>query len=311
MNTEFLITEESISNKMYFIRGEKVMLDSDLAEIYGYTTKAFNQQVQRNIEKFDSDFMFQLTMEEAKKVSRSQIVTLNETIKRGTNIKYLPYAFTEQGIYMLMTILKGELATRQTKALIRLFKGMKDYIIYNNMISHEDYIKLATQTSENTKDISIIKTNLNSIMNNFIDSNKYKELLILNGEKVEADIAYSDIYSYAEKSIYIIDNYISLKTLVLLRNVKVPVIIFSDNINNGLHEKELDDFIKEYNVDIEIKKTNNIFHDRYIILDYKLDTEKIYHCGASSKDSGKRITTITEIEDKNAYYNLIDKLLDT
>lgn len=148
-------------------------------------------------------------------------------------------------------------------------------------------------------------------MNNFIDSNKYKELLILNGEKVEADIAYSDIYSYAEKSIYIIDNYINLKTLVLLRNVKVPVIIFSDNINNGLHEKELDDFIKEYNVDIEIKKTNNIFHDRYIILDYKLDTEKIYHCGASSKDSGKRITTITEIEDKNAYYNLIDKLLDT
>lgn len=105
------------------------MLDSDLARIYGYTTKTFNQQVQRNIEKFDEDFMFQLTDEEYNSL-RSQIVTLNG---RGQHRKYLPYAFTEQGIYMLMTVLKGELAIKQSKTLIRIFKEMKKYIIVEHL----------------------------------------------------------------------------------------------------------------------------------------------------------------------------------
>ena len=101
---------------------------SDLAEIYGYTTKAFNQQVKNNIEKFDEDFMFQLSEDEVGELSRSKILTLKTESKqgRGSNIKYAPYAFTEQGVYMLMTVLKGELATKQSKALVRLFKQMKD-----------------------------------------------------------------------------------------------------------------------------------------------------------------------------------------
>ncbi len=129
-----LLDEKTIRDKMYFIRGQYVMVDSDLAKIYGYTTKAFNQQVLRNIEKFESDFMFQLTKEERDFVSRSQFVTLNKTVERGHNIKYLPYVFTEQGIYMLMTVLKGEKATEQSKALIRLFKKMMDYLIDNNLL---------------------------------------------------------------------------------------------------------------------------------------------------------------------------------
>ena len=120
--------ERDIRGRIYMLRGRQVMLDSDLAEIYGYTTKAFNQQVRRNIEKFPDDFMFQLTEDELSILSsRSQIVTLNSSgNKRGANIKYLPHAFTEQGVYMLMTVLKGDLATRQSMALIRLFKNMKD-----------------------------------------------------------------------------------------------------------------------------------------------------------------------------------------
>jgi hypothetical protein len=108
------LNQTTIKDKMYTIRNKKVMLDNDLAEIYGYNLSAFNQQVQRNIEKFDEDFMFQLTTEEHNSL-RSQIVTLNG---RGKHRKYLPYAFTEQGIYMLMTVLKGELAIRQSKTLI-------------------------------------------------------------------------------------------------------------------------------------------------------------------------------------------------
>ena len=132
---------------IYIVRGVQVMLDSDLAGIYGYTTSAFNQQVRNNIKKFDDDFRFQLTKKEYEEILKSKIliskidVTNYESDKNKTssNLKSknlisswggsrrLPYVFTEQGIYMLMTVLKGELATRQTKTLIRTFKEMKDF----------------------------------------------------------------------------------------------------------------------------------------------------------------------------------------
>ena len=124
---------DKLAVRIYTIRGVKVMLDADLAEIYGYSTKAFNQQVKNNIEKFDDDFRFQLSSKEVDECSRSKILTLNGG-HRGTNIKYAPYAFTEQGIYMLMTVLKGERATAQSKALIRLFKQMKDCIVENQQL---------------------------------------------------------------------------------------------------------------------------------------------------------------------------------
>lgn len=114
-------SQESLLTKIYSIRGKNVMLDFELAEIYGYETKAFNQQVKRNIEKFDEDFMFQLTDDELSELSRSQNVTLNKTAGRGGNIKYNPHAFTEQGIYMLMTVLKGELAVKQSKGSNMVF----------------------------------------------------------------------------------------------------------------------------------------------------------------------------------------------
>ena len=306
MKNEILeLSKENIKDRIHIIRNQKVMIDSDLATIYGYTIKTFNQQVQRNIEKFDEDFMFQLTYEEYSCL-RSQIVTLNG---RGQHRKYLPYAFTEQGIYMLMTVLKGELTIKQSKILIRLFKEMKDFILENNnrYAEYKDFTKLANQVNENTKDISEMK----NIIKNLTDINP-KEILILNGQKVESNLAYQKIYMKAKNSIYIIDNYINLKTLVLLKNVKnnIEIILFTDNINNGLHKIEYDDFIKEYpNVNIIFKPTSNKIHDRYIILDYNKKTEKIYHCGASSKDSGNRITTITKINENKIYHNIIDEML--
>ena len=131
-NKEIVVIDEAtIKSKIHYIRNQKVMLDFELAEIYGYETRAFNQQVKRNNEKFDEDFMFQLTDEEVDELSRSQNATLNKGTGRGSNIKYNPYAFTEQGIYMLMTVLRGDLAVKQSKALIRMFKQMKDFIIEN------------------------------------------------------------------------------------------------------------------------------------------------------------------------------------
>ena len=117
---------------IYEIRGQKVMLDFELAKIYGYETKNFNRQVKNNIDKFPDEFMFRLTKEETQEILRCKNFTsaLWTTGKGGRS--YLPYAFMEQGVYMLMTVLKGALATKQSIALVKAFKQMKDYIIENN-----------------------------------------------------------------------------------------------------------------------------------------------------------------------------------
>ena len=186
--------EQSLHNKIYIIRGQQVMLDFDLAEIYGYSTKAFNQQVRRNIVRFPDDFMFRLTGDEVAAYLRSQ----NVTLEAGSYSKYPPYAFTEQGIYMLMTVLKGTLAVEQSKTLIRLFKSMKDYISENKqfMITQRDYLALAEKVNSNSADIEeiknnmVTKANLSNFMKLFDSGIEHDEVLILDGEPFKADLAY-------------------------------------------------------------------------------------------------------------------------
>ena len=279
-----IIDAKSIKEKIYNIRNQKVMLDVDLAEIYGYSTRAFNQQVKNNIEKFDNDFMFQLTADEFK-----NLMSKNSTSSWGGRRK-LPYAFTEQGIYMLMTVLRGELATMQSKALIRTFKQMKDYIVENkDFIGENELAKLAIQTSRNTKDIAEIKSQMatkedfNKVMDNFINPDSYKHFLLMDGNKIEADLAYCKIYKSAKKSIYVVDNYIGLKTLELLRfaGEGVEIVVFSDNARNKnmLTESMLHDFVSDYpSVDLKFKTACRKYHDRYVAIDYGTDDEAVYLC---------------------------------
>lgn len=332
---------QNIKDIIYVVRGVQVMLDADLAQIYGYTTKAFNQQVKNNIQKFDDDFRFQLTKEEYHEILMSKNLTLkpgqddslseaysDSTILRSKNLtlelgqgkysKYLPYAFTEQGVYMLMTVLKGELATQQSKALVRAFKEMKDFIADNRtLIGNRELLQLSMQTTQNTADIADIKNNmvtkaeLAKVIQDFTDPQTRREYLILNGESVEANMAYSSIYQLAKYSVFVIDNYIGLKTLVLLKSIRqnIPVTIFTDNIGSGLHQCDFNDFHNQYpQISITFRKTNGIYHDRYIVLDYNTDSEKIYHCGASSKDAGNKVTTITEVADRQVYHQIVDAL---
>lgn len=286
-----LINEETIQSKIYIVRGQKVMLDFELAEIYGYTTTKFNQQVKNNIEKFDKDFMFQLTKEEF-----NNLISKNLTSSWGGRRK-LPKVFTEQGIYMLMTVLKGDLATRQSKALIRTFKQMKDYIIENqDLIGEREYLQLSMQISQNIHTTMEFK----------------RGYLVLNGNPFKADVVYDEIYRQAKKSIYIVNNYIGLKTLEKVINIRcgVDVSIFSDNLVKGLRQSAFDDFSKEYpNLKIQLFHAGGIFHDRYIILDYGTNDEKIFLCGASSKDAGGRIISILEDPDRKKYEPMIKELL--
>ena len=207
-----VITEEVLQGKIYVIRGQKVMLDFELAEIYGYETKNFNRQVKNNSAKFEGeDFMFQLTEDEWENLRCK-----NFTSSWG-GLRYKPFVFTEQGIYMLMTVLRGELAIRQSRALVRTFKKMKDYIIDNReLIGQREYIQLSMQTAENIRDISrlksdigtvesqmsdvmnqlsevVTKSDLSDMMNSFVD-NKDNGWLIFNTKYCSADLAYSSIY---------------------------------------------------------------------------------------------------------------------
>ena len=138
-----------IQSKIYEIRGQKVMLDFDLAEMYGVETKRLKEAVRRNIDRFEGDdFMFELTAEEVEKLSRCKNFTLKA--RRGSNIKYKPYVFTEQGVYMLMTVLHGDLAIKQSRALVKTFKKMKDYILENrDLIGQREMLQLSMETASN------------------------------------------------------------------------------------------------------------------------------------------------------------------
>ena len=304
------LNEKMIESMIYVIRGQKVMLDFDLAEIYGYETKNFNRQVKNNISKFDEDFMFKLTKEEYECLARCKNCTAQIwTIGNKGGRTSLPYAFTEQGIYMLMTVLKGELAVKQSKTLIRMFKKMKDYLIENDgLLTQNDYLNLFKLINANKDKIQLLEEEFKKISKAI--SNHY---LILNGEKVEADVAYQEIYKLAKNTIYIIDDYIDIKTLQLLKvaNENINMIIFSDNkAKNKLNSNFVKDFVSDTGFNIQFKKNNNRFHDRYIIIDFNEENESIFHCGASSKDAGKKITTITKVEESSIYKDLINEILN-
>lgn len=218
-----------------------------------------------------------------------------------------------------MTVLKGELATKQSKALIRTFKEMKDFIIENrDLLGYRELLQLVIQNSQNTADIAeiketmVTKDELTKVIHNFSNPDIKHEYLILNGNKVEANLAYRNIYETAKKSIFVIDNYIGIKTLVLLKNTKnnINITLFTDNIGEYLHHCEYEDFCKQYpDISITFRRTCGIYHDRYIILDYNSNSERIYHCGASSKDAGNKVTTISEVTDRQVYHPIVDTLL--
>lgn len=337
-NRNEIMTIEDIRSLVYIIRGQQVMLDFDLAEIYGYEVKRLNEQVKRNINRFPEDFMFQLSREEVELV-RSQIATSQK--KQDDNLKSqfatsswggkrkLPYAFTEQGIYMLATVLRGDLAEQQSIFIMRAFKEMRHYIKQNQQFVTQSEMNLVTarvseiavqvagvvdQQKRTDKSIVEIQKSIDSLNENFVSDKDYKNFVIYKGQKFEADAAYIDIYQQAQKSIYVIDDYMNTKTLQLLSQKKsgVEVILFTENGHGRkgfLTNAVVTDFENQY-PPLRIKP-NPDWHDRLIVLDYKLPTEKVFHCGASSKDAGKKLCAINEIVKRDMVHANIDSLLLT
>lgn len=300
-----IVSVENIEAIVYMIRGVQVMLDSDLAMLYGYEVKRLNEQVKRNIDRFPDDFMFQLNEEEVA-ILWSQNATANISSMSRTR----PYVFTEQGTYMLATVLKSDVAVAQSIAIMRAFRKMRHYLMeYQQFVGRREFRELAITVDER---IGEVEQKIDEISSNFISDTERKEIVVYRGQKFEADIFYIKIYVQAKKSIYVVDNYMNYKTLELLSHKQdnVAVTLFTNNQGRGngkLTNTEVTDFGNQYPT-INVKP-NNETHDRLVVIDYKTAKEKVFHCGASSKDAGKSMCAINEISDARLYYPVIDNLL--
>ena len=309
------VDKENVKAQILEVRGYRVMLDKDIAVYFGVTTGNLNKAMKRNIKRFPQSFCFQLTTEEC---SRFQIGILNGP--RGSNIKYRPYVYTEQGIAMLTSALHTDQAIEASIQIIEAFVEMSHYLKENSQLLPYYDVKTLTlkhyQLSERVQKIEenmIFRSELSDLIQLFDDNIKAEEVLILNGEPFKADLAYQSIYKKAKNNIIIIDDYLGIKTLNHLAQAKQGICITRISDNKGSHPlklSEYNDFLTEYpNTRISFVQSVNKAHDRYIILDNGFPTMKVYHCGASSKDAGNKITTITEIKGVDIYKNTIRTLM--
>ena len=292
-----IITKKNIKNMIYEVRGKQVMLDSDLAELYGCAngTKDINKAVKRNIERFPEDFYFKLSEKEIKNnmelCSRFHFGTLK--LKQGNNLKYLPHVFTEQGVAMLASVLKTEVAAKVSVNIMRAFVEMRKFInnnrdVFKRIISIENDLKLLN-------DKQVHNDEKFEILFNKFNNEGIKEKIFYDGEIYDAYSLLINIIREAKNKIIIIDNYIDKTIFDILsykdENIKVEIWTKEEKI-----KLDYDKFNLQYE-NVEIKKVNHI-HDRFIII----DDNKLYHVGASLKDLGKKCFAINKMNKENIDY---------
>ena len=267
------------------IRGQQVMLDKDLAILYGVEAKVLNQAVKRNVERFPNDFRFQLTKEEC---LRSQIVTLNE--KQGQHLKYMPYAFTEQGVAMLSSVLRSQTAIEVNIQIMRAFVSMRHFMVINASVFSRletiEYHQLEMQQhlQESDKRIEEVFRRLDE------GNAKPKQGVFYNGQIYDAYTFVSDLIKSAKKRIVLIDNYVDETVLTLLdkRDNNVSAIIYTQQISRQF-QLDIDRHNAQYApIDVE---TFRLSHDRFLCID-----DNVYHLGASIKDLGKKWFGFSKME---------------
>ena len=298
MDTEIQVISsvEDIKNKVHMIRGQQVMLDVDLAAIYGYELRAMNQQVKRNIERFPDDFMFQLTREEEANL-KSQFVISSWGGKRK-----LPYAFTEQGIYMLATVLKGDLATQQSIFIMRAFKEMRHFIA-NNALMFERINGLELRQLEYQKDTD---EKFGMIFAYMADHEEDNQKIFYDGQIFDAFSLLTDMIRRAKKEIILIDGYVDVITLNILAKKKAGVDVVVYTLPGArISAQDVRNFNAQYPV-LTVKRTT-AFHDRFLIL----DGMEGYHIGASLKDAGKKCFGINKIYGTDDIENIVKKAQQT
>lgn len=271
------------------IRGQQVILDSDLALLYGIETKRLKEQVNRNESRFPNDFMFKLTQEEFESL-RSQFATSN---KRGGS-RYLPYAFTESGIAMLSSVLRSDIAIEVNIRIMRAFTSMRQFLINNAQI-FQRLANVEYHQTETDKRIDEVFKRLEANI-------QPQQGIFFDGQIFDAYRFISDLIRKAKRSIILIDNYVDDTVLALLdkRKDDVSATIYTQHINKQL-QVDIERHNSQYS-EIKIKRFQKA-HDRFLLID-----SEVYHIGASVKDLGKKWFAFTFMQDITAEY-LIDKIL--
>ena len=287
-----LPVENKVESLIRVIRGQQVMLDRDLAELYGVETKVLNQAVKRNLGRFPDDFRFQLTKEEC---SRSQFVTLNEG--RGSNIKYLPYAFTEQGVAMLSGVLKSSTAVEANIRIMRAFVSMRHFMVnnaavfqrletieFNQLESNKVQAKILAHQEVQDHRIDEIFRRLDEGMY------KPKQGIFFDNQIYDAYSFVSELVKSAKQRIILIDNYVDESVLTLLdkRGENVSATI-TQQVSRQFR-LDVDRHNSQYPpIEVDVFRRS---HDRFLCID-----DTVYHVGASIKDLGKKWFAFSKMED--------------
>jgi len=282
MEKENIIVEDMI----YEIRGVQVMLDSDIAKLYQVETKRINEAVFRNKEKFPERFSWVLNDNDVK-ILWSQNATANINTMSRAN----PRVFTEQGLYMLATILKSKVATEVSITIMDTFVKMRHYINYNNLFLPHKFMLLEKKVDDNTEKIK-------ELFDKFDPKEIVKDYIYFEGEFYDAYSILLDILNQSLREIIIIDNYIGKELLDILKDIDRKIIIVSKNIDEVLMKK----YKKQYS---NITFINSAaFHDRFIIT----DRARLYSCGASLKDVGKKCFAINEFREREYLIKILEEL---
>ena len=295
------IQVNDIGNLIYTIRDKQVMLDHDLAALYGYEVKRLNEQVKRNIARFPDDFMFQLTREEVEAVKSQFATSPNSNFYSGQEggRRKPPYAFTEQGIYMLATVLKGEVAEQQSIFIMRAFREMRRFIANNALlfekVSHIELKQLEYQKSTDEK--------FDKVFQYIEDHAESEQKIFFDGQIYDAFSLITAIIKKAQKEIILIDGYADIDTLNILakKNSGVGIKMYTYS-SAQLTNRDIANFNAQYPA-LTVKRTQ-VFHDRFIIL----DGMTAYHIGASLKDVGKKCFGISLIDDPVLVTSLLNRL---
>ena len=278
-----LVVVDNIESLIKVIRGQQVMLDKDLATLYGVETRVLNQTVKRNIERFPDDFRFELSREEC---LRSQIVISNG---RGGN-RYSTYAFTEQGVAMLSSVLRSQTAIEVNIQIMRAFVSMRHFMVNNasvfSRLETMEYHQLEMQQHLQESDKRI-----DEVFRRLDEGNaKPKQGVFYNGQIYDAYTFVSDLIKSAKKRIILIDNYVDETVLTLLdkRENGVSATIYTQQISRHF-QLDIDRHNAPYaSIDVE---TFRLSHDRFLCID-----DDVYHIGASIKDLGKKWFGFSKME---------------
>ncbi|MDE5857691.1 MAG: ORF6N domain-containing protein [Muribaculaceae bacterium] len=267
----------SIENRILTFRGKQIMIDRDLAELYGVETKVLNQAVRRNIGRFPESFMFQLSDYE-----KDKLVTICDRFEILKHSSSNPYAFTEQGVAMLSTVLRSGTAVKTSIRIIEAFVAMRNFLINNASIF---------QRIERIE-MKQIKTDekLDEILDKLGENGKPSEGVFFNGQIFDAYVLVADLIRQAENRIGVIDNYIDDSVLVQLskRTPGVKVDIYNGQISRQLRQ-DVDKHNEQY-PGVTLHKYTRA-HDRFLIID-----EEVYHIGASLKDLGKKLFAFSKMD---------------